>query len=74
MTDLTFDTTCSSQVIAGHCFDNGYGEKLPVFWKEYYAVYWYKNTCKDRCPEVILKIALNITQSVSLTHYKTTKS
>ena len=58
MTDLTFDTTCCSQVIAGHCFDNGYGEKLPVFWKEYYAVYWNINTCKDRCPEIILKIAL----------------
>ena len=63
-----------SSFTAVQCFNNGYVGKHPLGWKEYCAEYWLKELQEsmDRCTghhditEILLKMALNTSQSINL--------
>ena len=73
--DSHFDRIYSS-LTAVRSFDNGYVGKQPVAWKEYCVEYWLKELQEsmDRCTghsdktEILLKMALNTTQSINLVY------
>ena len=62
-----------SSLTTVRCFEKGYQEKQPMAWKEYCAEYWLKELQEsmDRCTgwrnitEILLKISLNIIQSIN---------
>ena len=70
------DSHCNkihSSLTAVDCFNSRYMGKQPVTWKEYRAEYWFKEPQEsmDRCTghhditEILLKMALNIIQSIN---------